>query len=139
MNSAIIKLPNGDFTTSTYVKDHFYYEGHLGPKKAVKIQKYMMIGDKVYETHNVVVHKFQMGDVEDPDLYAGQPLWEWQQSEMGKWVLEHSLETPMWHRHADPMTYGYSYAVTAYLKGPDYSFWVLKWGDQVDRPGRVTV
>ena len=31
----------------------------------------------IKEIHKIVVHKFSVGDVEDPDLYAAQPLWEW--------------------------------------------------------------
>ena len=81
---------------------------------------------------SVIVHRFKMGDVEDPDLYAAQPLWEWQQSEMGAWVMEHSVETPMWHRQANPNQYHTDYAVQAWLKGADYTFWVLKWADHVD-------
>jgi hypothetical protein len=34
-------------------------------------------------------HSFGMGDVEDPELYAAQPLYEWQQTEQGQWVMEH--------------------------------------------------
>jgi hypothetical protein len=30
---------------------------------------------------------------------------------------------------ADPMSYGHQYAVEAWLKGADYTFWVLKWGN----------
>jgi hypothetical protein len=40
---------------------------------------------------DVVVHNFPMGDVEDPDLYAASPLYEWQQSEAGAWVMAHAV------------------------------------------------
>ena len=58
MNSAIIKLPNGDFTTSTYVKDHFYYEGHLGPKKAVKIQLPFRLTTNFLLMHMLKINKY---------------------------------------------------------------------------------
>ena len=105
--------------------------GYLGRPKGIEINKYMLIDDRVDEVHSVIVHRFKMGDVEDPDLYAAQPLWEWQQSEMGTWVMEHSVETPMWHRHNNPAGYHTEYAVQAWLKGADYTFWVLKWADTV--------
>jgi hypothetical protein len=92
----------------------------------------MVIGDRAYRIHNVVVYKFKMGDVEDPDLYAAEPLWQWQQSEVGKWVMEKAIETPMWNRVTDPYNYGYQYAVTAKLKDVDYTFWTLKWASTVD-------
>lgn len=87
-------------------------------------------GDRVYEIKKITVHQFQMGDVEDPDLYAAEPLIEWQNSEMGKWVMGKAVETPEWHRHLDPFTYGYRYAIVAKLKDVDFTFWQLKWGTQ---------
>jgi len=113
--------------------------GYLGEPKGTRINEYMIIEDRVHEIHRVIVYRFIMGDVEDPDLYAAQPLWEWQQSEMGKFVMEKSVETPVWHRQADVANYGYQYAVEAWLKGADYSFWVLKWSDQVDKKGSFPV
>jgi hypothetical protein len=103
-------------------------------KRFKNINKFMVIDDKVYEIHDVVVHTFRMGDVEDPDLYAGEPLWQWQQSEIGKWVMQRSMDTPVWHRIGDPMNYGYVYRITAKLKGPDYTYWVLKYADTVKLP-----
>lgn len=105
------------------------FEGYLGQQKLKgRVQKYMVFDDKAHEIHRIIVHRFRMGDVDDPDLYAAQPLIEWQESEMGKWVMERSVETPMWHRHTDHTTYGYQYAITAHLKGQDYTYWQLKWG-----------
>ena len=80
----------------------------------------------------MVCHKFRMGDVEDPDLYAAEPLWQWQQSEMGKWVMDHAVETPSWHRHADFPNYGYAYSIQAELTPKNYTYWWLKWGHDID-------
>ena len=139
MKDTIIHLPNGDFTTSRYLKDHYYQKGHLGKERGVRINEYMIIDDKVHRVHKVIVHRFRMGDVEDPDLYAAEPLIAWQNSEMGKFVMAKSVETPMWHRQHDQLNYGYQYAIEAWLKGADYSFWVLKWGDSVDRSDVVRI
>jgi len=133
MNDTVIKLPNGDFTTTGYLRDHYYKKGYLGPSKGVKSNDYMIIDDRVHQIHKVVVHRFQMGDVEDPDLYAAQPLWDWQQSEMGAWVMKHAVETPEWHRMHDYISYYHRYAVVARLKGVDYTFWTLKCGNDVDK------
>jgi hypothetical protein len=104
--------------------------GYLGeaPKKVT--YKYMQIEDRVYEVHDVVVHTFDMGDVEDPVLYAAEPLIAWQKSEPGKWVMTHAIETPMWHRHHNPMSWGHTFAITAKLKAKDYSYFLLKWGKE---------
>ena len=83
----------------------------------------------VQEIHKVVVHQFTMGDVEDPDLYAAEPLWKWQESEPGKFVMEHAVDQPEWHRHLDPGTYGYKYAITAELESKKLSEFYLKWGN----------
>lgn len=139
MNDRILPLPNGDFTTASYLKKHYFQSKHLGKPKGVRINDYMIIEDRVHQVHKVIVHRFRMGDVEDPDLYAAQPLCEWQDSEMGKWIMERSVEVPMWHRHTDVSNYGYQYAIEAFLKGADYSFWVLKWGNEVDRQGTFRI
>jgi hypothetical protein len=80
----------------------------------------------VEEIHEVVVHRFSMGDVEDPDLYAGQPLWEWQESEAGKFVMEHAIQTPSWHRQADPYNYGYQFVIVAELEKKKLSEFYLR-------------
>jgi hypothetical protein len=67
----------------------------------------------VKEIHKVVVYRFKVGDVDDPDLYIAEPIWDWQKSEAGKFVLEHAIETPSWHRHLNHMMYGYEYVIVA--------------------------
>ena len=62
------------------------------------------------------VHSIKMGDVEDPDLFVAQPIWEWQQTEAGKFVMENSKQQPEWHRRTDPYNYGYHYDIVAYLE-----------------------
>jgi hypothetical protein len=107
--------------------------GYMADPKDIKTHDVMVFGDRAYKIHTVVVHRFRMGDVEDPDLYAAQPLWEWQESEMGKWVMERAVDTPEWHRQIDVMQYHMQYAVVAKLKDIDYTFWTLKWSNDVDK------
>ena len=107
---------------------HYPHQGSLGDSKGITLHKYMLFGDRMHAIHRVTVHRFRMGDVEDPDIYAAEPLWKWQQSEEGQWVMQHSIETPVWHRYTDHVTFGYQYAITADLKDVDYTFWALKWG-----------
>lgn len=87
-----------------------------------------IINDQAVTIHKLVVHRFSVGDAEDPDLYAAQPLLDWQKSEQGKWIMEHAVDQPEYHRHLDHNTYGYQYAITAELTGKDYTFYTLKWG-----------
>jgi hypothetical protein len=80
----------------------------------------------VKEIHEVVVHRFNMGDVEDPDLYAAQPIYEWQESEAGKFVLEHAVETPIWQRQIDHRQYGWQYVIIAELEKKKLSEYYLR-------------
>ena len=107
--------------------------GHLGDTPITPTFEVMVIDGFAHRIHKTVVHQFLMGDVEDPDLYAAEPLIEWQHSEMGKFVMSKAVETPEWHRMADVVTYGYKFAIVAKLKERDYTFWVLKWGNAIDR------
>jgi len=83
----------------------------------------------VEEIHKVVVNRFQLGDVDDPDLYAAEPLWKWQESEQGKFVMEHAVDKPEWHRFMDyDSLHGYSYVVTAELEKKKLAEFYLRWG-----------
>lgn len=74
----------------------------------------------------VIVHHFVMSDVDEPDLYVAQPLYEWEHSEKGQWVMDHAIEPPTWHKTVDSNTYGYRFVVTAKLSEKDQVFWHLK-------------
>lgn len=78
---------------------------------------------------DVCVHEFSIGDLEDPDLYAGEPLWVWQQSEAGQWVMAHAAEPPYWIKHTDYNTWGQQYKIMARLSEKYQIFWTLKWGN----------
>lgn len=75
----------------------------------------------------VCVHKFSIGDVDDPEIYAAQPIWEWQQTEAGKWVMENSTDT-YWASATDHTTYSYQYKIIATLTEKDHTYYALKWG-----------
>jgi hypothetical protein len=91
-----------------------------------KSREWRLEGDQAVEISDLVVHSFTMGDVEDPDLYAAQPLMEWQVSEAGKWVMKNAVETPFWHRVVEPATYGHKYYVIARMRTKDQTFFKLR-------------
>jgi hypothetical protein len=101
------------------------------PSGTFKYQ-YNLIEDKVVEIKTVVVHEFRMGDVEDPDLMAGEPLWNWQQSEQGQWIMKHAVETPIWSRLVDHTSFGWVYRIAAKLTAKDLTYYYLKWGNNID-------
>lgn len=81
-------------------------------------------------TVELVVHTFRVGDVEDPDIYAAEPLWNWQNSEAGKWILDHAVETPVWIRMPMPDYFGHTFIVRAQLLEQDAVFYQLKYGNE---------
>jgi hypothetical protein len=82
--------------------------------------------DEEQSTIEYVVHKIRMGDVEDPDLFVASPIYEWQQTDAGKYVMENSFPTAMWVRSVDQMTYGYLYSIKAYFTPKQLTFFKLK-------------
>ena len=79
---------------------------------------------KVTVTH--VVHTMRVNDSEDPDFMIGSHIYDWQQTDMGKWVMENSAPVASWHRHTDFNTYGYIYQIRAYLTPEQITYFELK-------------
>jgi hypothetical protein len=80
----------------------------------------------VKEIHKVVVHRFQLADVDDPDLYAAEPIYKWEKSDAGQFVMEHAIDKPEWHRQLNQSFYGYEYAIVAELEKKKLSEFYLK-------------
>jgi hypothetical protein len=94
---------------------------------SVRFQVVIQDGQEIVEElHKIVVHKFSMGDVEDPDLYAAEPLLQWQNSPAGEYVMKHAIETPIWHRQADPINWGHQYIIVAELEKKKLSEFYLR-------------
>lgn len=74
----------------------------------------------------MIFHQFNLGDVEDPDIYAAQPIWEWQQTEKGKWVMEHGIELA-YIVNPDSTTLGYKICITGLLNSEDEVYYTLKY------------
>jgi len=75
----------------------------------------------------VVFHSFRMGDVEDPEIYAAQPIYEWQQTEHGQWVMKHCAE-PTYSIGPDSSYMGYRITLSGELEDQHAVFHELKWG-----------
>ena len=77
----------------------------------------------------MLLHSFTMGDVEDPYLYAGFPLSEWQDTDQGKFVMEHVKEPPTFYCNPDPISYGYRVDVVGEFRDPiNETYYKLKYG-----------
>lgn len=75
----------------------------------------------------ITVHRFPMGDVEDPALYASIPLEEWQTTDKGRWVKENSETELTFSINPDPGQWGYSVEVYAELDEENLTYYNLKW------------
>ena len=91
-----------------------------------KSEEVKVIGDRAVRFSDVCVHEFKVGDVEDPDIYAGEPLWNWQQSEAGKWVMENATETPYWISSIDQLSWGHKFKIMARLSEQNQTYFKLK-------------
>lgn len=74
----------------------------------------------------ILFHEFTISDVEDPELYAAHPLHEWQQTEKGKWIMEHSID-PTYSIRPNMETMGYKVVVYGQLRDKDLTYFNLKY------------
>lgn len=89
--------------------------------------KTQIIDEKPVKLYRVVVHAFGINEIDDePIIHAAQPLYDWEHSEAGQWIIENAVEKPTWHTHFDPASYQTKFAVTAILRERDYVAWTLK-------------
>lgn len=106
------------------IKDYYRSQEE---SKLFKEPEWREINGRAVKFSDVVVHSITMGDVEDPDLMVAGPIYEWQQTEAGQWVMEHAVEKPFWHRMLNPYNYGWTYHIVARLAEQDQTYWTLKW------------
>jgi hypothetical protein len=67
-----------------------------------------------------------MADVEDPDLMVADPIYKWQQTEAGQYVMTNSLPTPIWKRTNDQSIFGHNYIIYAYFTPKQLTYYKLK-------------
>lgn len=86
------------------------------------IKKYQ--GDTPIRT--ILVHEFIMDDVEDPEIYAAEPLYQWRQSAEGQWFARNATEDMLYNVYRDEESMGFRVTVTARLSGPALVEWLLR-------------
>lgn len=98
-----------------------------GPRNGGR-DRYVILDQMVVETKEIVVHRFTVGDTDNPDLYAGQSLWDWQHTDQGRWVMERATEPPIWSRFLDPYQYIHQYAIQARFDTKALTEYYLRFG-----------
>ena len=76
----------------------------------------------------IKVHEFTMGDVDDFEIYVAEPLYKWEKSEQGQWIMANAIDKPVWHSNWDAHTFGMRVIIIADLQEKDATYFNLKWG-----------
>ena len=103
-----------------------FAQTEFAPRPAAEIK---ILDGKPVRFRDVCVHEIRMGDVEDPDIYVAAPIWEWQQTDAGRFVMEHAVDKPYWIQHRDHSSYHLLYRIMARLSEQNEVFWRLKYVD----------
>ena len=74
----------------------------------------------------IVFATFNMGDVEDPEIYIAQPIWEFQQTPKGKWMIE-NCKDPVYNIGPCPETYGYRAVIYGEVEDQLATEFYLRW------------
>ena len=78
----------------------------------------------------ITFHTFTMGDVEDLDIYAAEPIYRWQQTDHGRWVMEHAHDLT-YHTSADLLSFGYLISIRGTINDPKrVTEYFLRWPRQ---------
>ena len=74
----------------------------------------------------IIFKELFLGDVEDPQLYAGFALHDWEKSDEGNWVMNNCIEPPVWSTYIDHNSYGYKVRVYGKLTEENEIIYRLK-------------
>ena len=85
-----------------------------------------IVNGKAIQYSDIMVHEFRVGDVEDLEIYIAEPLYQWTQSESGKWVRSHAIEQPYWIIWPDTMTFSTRVVIMARLSTADQTYFKLR-------------
>lgn len=75
----------------------------------------------------ITFHQFILSDVEDPEIYAAQPILEWERSEQGVWCMENSTVPVSYRIVTDYNIFGYRVDIYGDLSPAGLTFFNLKW------------
>lgn len=78
----------------------------------------------------ITFHTFTMGDVEDVDIYAAQPIYEWQQTPKGQWAMENAHNLT-YHTTQDFSLMGHRIVIRGEINDPrKQTEYFLRWPNQ---------
>ena len=74
----------------------------------------------------MIFYTCTLGDVEDPEIYAASPIFEWQKTEMGQWIMARCADTAF-RISADSQSWGYKVDIYGTLSDEDSTYFTLKY------------
>jgi hypothetical protein len=87
-----------------------------------------ILDGKPVRFRDVCVHEIKMEEEGFmQDICVAAPIWEWQQTDAGRFVMEHAVSTPYWIQHRDHSSYYLLYRIMARLSEQNEVFWRLKY------------
>ena len=75
----------------------------------------------------IAFHSFGIGDPDDPEIHAAQPLYEFMQTEKGQWI-KNNCPDPRYIIRSDKLTWGQQVIVYGEVEDKLATEYVLKWG-----------
>lgn len=71
--------------------------------------------------------QFSLGDVDDPEIYLAAPVYEWQQTDHGKWVMENCKDVS-YSVSTESDTFSYRVTIYGHLEDKEHTYYRLKYG-----------
>lgn len=78
------------------------------------------------DTIEYLVYSISVGDVDIPDLLVNEPIYMWQQTDAGKYVMENSSPEPMLRRVTEQADFCYKYSIYAYFTPQQLTYYTLR-------------
>lgn len=75
----------------------------------------------------IVLTTIRVADVEDPEVYVAEPIYNWQQTAQGAWAMQHGHDLT-YHRTIDYNSYANTYIITGDFTEEDCLYYTLRWG-----------
>ena len=82
-----------------------------------------------FNLHKVILYKCFIGDVEDPYIWAADPIMRWQDTEQGRWCLDNCEGDIVFHTAVDHRGLGYQVVIQGNLNDKNLTYFKLRWGD----------
>ena len=81
------------------------------------------------EKHKIVLRRFSLGDYEDQEIYAQQVVYEWLQTDTGKWCKENASDILL-ESYVEYDSFYIEYMITGQLTESQYAYFLMKYGKQ---------